>query len=132
MLHWNGTELWDIPLPYGILQALFPPLQLYGVPVRMIVMSTLALAVISAFGFSFLSKGNGRHRAVAAVLLAGIAVESLPPPIPTLPIKVPAYVVALKNLAYGAVLDSLALDHVVYQDQDIIIFDLAEPPCSLQ
>jgi len=88
-------------MPYGWLQALLPFLKVSGVPVRMMVMVTLSVAVLSAFGFALLWQGSRRDRAAAITLGALVVVEYLPTPIPTVPIAPPGYVRALTALPGG-------------------------------
>jgi hypothetical protein len=85
-------------LPYALLQSIFPPLALSGVPIRMIVMVVLSGAVIAAFAFKLLLAGRGMHRLAAGVLAALLVVEYLPRPIPTLRVDVPGYVKVLRDL----------------------------------
>ena len=50
VLHVGGPAIYDGPMPYSALEAVFPSLRLSGVPVRMVVMVTLAASVIVAIG----------------------------------------------------------------------------------
>lgn len=49
-LHIWGWEIPFIRFPYALFEMVFPPLKVSGVPVRMIIMTTLSAAVISAMG----------------------------------------------------------------------------------
>jgi hypothetical protein len=106
VLHIWGTPHPRVPMPYAGLQTLFPLLDLSGVPARMMVMVTLAAAVLTSVGFALLFGGSLRSRLIASGLLVVLSVELLPRPIPaTLP-EVPAYVSALQSIdGPGAVLD---------------------------
>lgn len=109
VLHFNGTAIQGLPLPYALLENILPPIRTMGVPARMIVMSILALAVITAFGLRSLLRGTWWHKGLAVLIIALIIVESLPTTIPTLSPKVPEYVNVLHTLPDGAVLDRVGL-----------------------
>lgn len=109
VLHFNGTAIHSLPLPYALLEIILPPIRTMGVPARMIVMSILALAVITAFGLRSLLRGIWWHKALAVLIIALIVLEALPTTIPTLSPKVPEYVNVLHSLPDGAVLDRVGL-----------------------
>jgi hypothetical protein len=90
-LHVVGRPVTGEWLPYAWLTAALPPLRLTGMPVRMIVMTQLALAVLAAWGLVALLDGSGGGVA-AALLLAWAAFEYLPRPIPTTQLPTPVYV----------------------------------------
>ncbi len=91
--------LGNIPvLPYALLELLFPPLTISGVPLRMMVMVMLSVAILAAFGFELLLRGEARGKLAAVVLACMLLVEYLPKPIPTLSIAVPEYVGVLRSL----------------------------------
>jgi len=101
-----GTPVPFVPMPYRVLQKLVPALALSGVPARMMVMVTLAAAVLVAVALTVLWRESGRARSLAVVLLALLVVEYLPRPIPTSAPLVPAYVRALRAIREpGALLD---------------------------
>jgi hypothetical protein len=83
----------------------FPPWRLAGVPLRMMVMVQLAAAVLAAAGWSAMQLKTTRSRVLGAALLALIAIEYWPYPLPLTQPAVPSYVSALKSLPPGAVLD---------------------------
>jgi hypothetical protein len=85
-------------LPYAWLEALFPPLAISGVPVRMMVMVTLSAAVLAAFGFSLLVRGTERSMGTAIAIALVLAIESWPRPIPMLSIAVPKWVEVVRDL----------------------------------
>ena len=106
--------LGNIPvLPYALLELLFPPLTISGVPLRMMVMVMLSAAILAAFGFELLLRGEARGKLAAVVLACVLLVEYLPKPIPTLSIAVPEYVGVLRSLP-GAegILDTVSADTV--------------------
>lgn len=85
-------------LPYAWLEAVFPPLAISGVPIRMMVMVTLSAAILAAFGFALLIRGPARDTRAAAALACLLLVEYLPKPIPTVSMAVPEYVTVLRDL----------------------------------
>lgn len=105
----NGAPIVGLPLPYALLEMLLPPVRSMGVPARMVVISILALAVINAYGFRALLRAGWRQRILAVVLFGLIVFESLPATIPTISPAIPAYVTALRDLPFGAVLDTVGL-----------------------
>jgi len=101
-----GTPVPLVPMPYRVLQKVVPALALSGVPARMMVMVTLAAAVLVAVAVSVLWQESRRWRGVVVVLLVVLAFEYLPRPIPTSAPVVPAYVSALRAIGEpGALLD---------------------------
>jgi len=96
-LHVVGRPVTGEWLPYAWLTAALPPLRLAGMPVRMIVMTQLALAVLAAWGLVALLDRR-RGGLAAALLVAWAAFESLPRPIPTTQLPTPAYVSFLAGL----------------------------------
>ena len=97
VLHVWGHEVPFLPLPYRLLEWVFPPLRLSGVPVRMVVMVTLAAAVIAAVGVGRLWKIGGRRRWALVPLLMLIGVEYLPRHIPAVAPPNTDFVEALKS-----------------------------------
>ncbi len=85
-------------LPYAWLEAVFPPLAISGVPVRMMVMVTLSAAVLAAFGFSLLVDGPERSMTAAIAIALVIALESWPRPIPMLSTTTPRWVEVVRDL----------------------------------
>ena len=69
VLHIWGREMPFIRLPYGLLEAVFPPLKLSGAPVRMMVMVMLCSAVICAMGFKMLFRESPGKRWLVLLLL---------------------------------------------------------------
>lgn len=103
-----GMEL-PVTLPYALAEAIFPPLELSGVPVRMMVMVMLSASIIAAFGVKMLSQQLRQKRALFLILapwLVLLIVEYLPAPLPRTRVSVPEYVAFLKDLPEGAVIDT--------------------------
>jgi hypothetical protein len=93
-----GRQVSPPVLPYAWLEAVFPPLALSGVPVRMMVMVTLAASVIAAMGLKMLFAAGPAKRWVAVALLALLVVEYLPSPVPASQLAAPEYVRVLAAL----------------------------------
>lgn len=98
VLHIWGREVPYVRLPYALLEKVFPPLKLSGVPVRMMVMVVLCASVICAMGFKMLFQGAATKRLLAAGLVAMLFLEYLPKPIPSSQMPTIEYVNVLKNL----------------------------------
>lgn len=93
-------------LPYAVLWLVFPPWRLAGVPLRMMVMVQLAVAVLAAAGWQAARGSAGGRAAIGTVaLLAVIAIEYAPYPLPVSDPATPQYVRALAALPDGAVID---------------------------
>jgi hypothetical protein len=90
-------------LPYVWLTSAVPPLQMTGMPVRMIVMTQLALAVLAAWGLAALA-ARPKGQLATALLLAVAAFEYAPRPIPTTQLPTPAYVSFVAGLPERAAL----------------------------
>lgn len=107
-----GVSL-GIPLPYALLERFVPLFKLSGLPVRMMVMVSLALAVLAACGWAALARPHDavqppvspRRKIAAAALLTLIAFETWPRPLPTHAPVVPAWVHAMKELPAGSFID---------------------------
>ena len=96
-LHVVGRQITGEWLPYAWLTTAVPPLRLSGMPVRMIVMTQLALSVLASGGLAALVSRE-RRRYWAALLVVGAAFELLPRPVPTTRLPTPAYVSFLASL----------------------------------
>jgi hypothetical protein len=93
-------------MPYAGLQRAFPPLRIAGMPVRMMVMASIAASVLAADGVAVLVRGGPAGRAVTVTLAAVMTVELWPSALPIAPVSVPAWVTALRDLpALGAMID---------------------------
>lgn len=132
-----GTTL-PIVLPYSLLERVLPPVgELSGVPVRMVVMSTLSAAVISALGFRALFAGSRVMRFLAGVMIALLIIEYLPKPIPTTLIPIPKHISLLRDLPAGGFLDtvdtaSLDLYYQTIHEKPIAFGKLARTPKSVR
>jgi hypothetical protein len=85
-------------MPYKALQKLVPPLALSGTPVRMMVMVTLAAAVLTSVAFVLLFRGPPRVRLGACALLGLLILEYLPQQLASTRPFVPGYVTALRDI----------------------------------
>ncbi len=90
-------------IPYRLLERLFPPLQMSGMPVRMMIVALLGAAVLFAMLTAHLlgrdAAAGGpatarrlRRSALAAFLFAAMALEHAPSPLPETSPATPAYV----------------------------------------
>jgi hypothetical protein len=105
-LHVAGT-ITSIPCVYPVLEKLFPPLKMGGVPMRLMVMVFLTGAVIAAGALGDLIRMTGRWGWLAAgLLIAAWIFESLPKPQPITPAGYPQWVQKLRELPNGAVIDT--------------------------
>jgi len=98
VLHIWGREIPFIILPYASLEKFFPYLKASGVPVRMMAMTMLSAAVISAMGFKVLFQKSRGKRLLAGLLLIMLFIEYLPRPRLASKIAIPPYVILLKDL----------------------------------
>lgn len=116
-----GKRIYSGPMPYTLLQAVFPQLKLSGVPVRMIVMVILSAAVLSAMGLSILFEKFSSQRVVLLPILGFFLVfDFLPRPLPATKLDAPEYVTLLKSLpADGGVLDRAASETIALYYQTI-------------
>lgn len=108
VLQVNGKVVYEAFTPYTLLENILPFLKLSGVPVRMVVMVTLAASVLSAMAVTLIPR-SPRGRMFAFLVIALLFIESLPASLPAAPTDVPAYVTALAELPDdGGVLDQAA------------------------
>jgi len=104
-LHVAGTVT-KIPGVYPVLEWIFPPLKMGGVPMRLMAMVFLSGAVIAAGSLQDLLKITGRWKwGALAILIAVWAFESLPKAQPTTPAVYPQWVQKLHDLPDGPVID---------------------------
>ncbi len=86
---------WEVPLlrmPYTLMVRLIPGLEVGARPGRMVVMTTLAAAVLVPLALKLLWAGGRRARLVAAGLLILMLVEFMPRGLPAFRTEVPDYV----------------------------------------
>jgi hypothetical protein len=106
VLHLWGKEITWLKLPYALLEIIFSPLKLGGVPIRMMVMVMLFASIICAIGFKNLINSKRIPRWVIIIIILFLFFEYLPRPIPTTRITIPEYVKFLKTLPTdGGVID---------------------------
>ncbi len=108
--HWKAIEVHGkaIPLmPYSLLELIFPPLKMGGVPMRLMAMTLLAMATLSSFAVGDLIRSL-RFKSIAVLLpLVGLwAFESLPRPQTTTPTGYPEWVLKMRELPPGALIDT--------------------------
>jgi len=109
VLHIWGVEYSAVRLPYALLEDVFPPIRASGVPVRMMIISTLAASVLCAVGLAHASRGTRRQRAFAALVIVALVFEYLPKPRVASTLRVPDFVNILKaEPGNGAVLDTVS------------------------
>src|SRR5439155_7476823 len=107
-------RIWGKPFPmpgspYAWLEAVFPPLRMSGMPVRMFLITVLCGAVISAVGFQQLFRESPRHRVLAVVLILILIPEYMGKRLPSSPVTVPEYISILAGLSgTGGVLDNVS------------------------
>lgn len=83
VFHVLGREIAWVPMPYRLLELLFPPIRVGGVPIRMVVMVTLCAAVLSAAAFRLLLEGRSRWRwLIVPLLLSVLFIEYSPDGLP--------------------------------------------------
>ncbi len=106
-----GKNIYSGIMPYEILNILFPPLELSGCPVRMMVMVMLGASVISAAGLSALYKKDGPKWKLfmISLLMALLFFDTLPKPVPSTRITPPEYIDVLKRAPDdGGVIDTVS------------------------
>jgi hypothetical protein len=104
----GGKIMYESMMPYTLLEKILPFLKLSGVPVRMVVMVTLSISVLSAMAITHISRSM-RGRIFALFIVALLFIEYLPKPLPVTPTGFPNYVTALADLPNdGGVLDKAA------------------------
>lgn len=89
MLRLAGRELLPVGMPYVWLETLYPPLKLSGNPIRLMVMTQLAVTIRAAFGLRALTDWGQRGPMLAGVWLTVTMVEDWPAPVPTLRLEPP-------------------------------------------
>lgn len=112
VLHVWGRELSWLKLPYALLELIFPPLRMGGVPVRMMVMVILCASLIAAIGFRDIIASKRRTKWLALLIVGFLFFEYLPKPMPATRVPVPEYVIFLKKLPAGrSVIDLVSDQH---------------------
>lgn len=133
---WGQQTAWTA-MPYSWLVKVAPPLQLSGVPVRMMVMVTLCASVIAAVGFKYLIQRGRLSQSFCVLLLVLLTLEYLPKPLPTSAPLMPGYVLTLREgKADGGVIDTVSSKyHALYfqtiYDKPMAFGYLARVPSSV-
>jgi hypothetical protein len=105
----NGKVVYDALMPYTLLEKVLPFIKLSGVPVRMVVMVTLAASVLSAMALRELLANISRNKLIVSALILLLIFESLPGQLPSTSTEIPSYATALAKLPDdGGVLDLAA------------------------
>jgi hypothetical protein len=105
----GGKIIYSVLMPYTVLEKIVPFLKISGVPIRMVVMVTLAASVLSAMALRELLADTSRSKFIISVLLILLVFEYLPGRLPSTSTEVPAYATALAELPNdGGVLDLAA------------------------
>lgn len=102
-----GGRVNHVPGIYWVLEWIFPPLKVGSVPMRMMAMVFLVGAVIAGAGLGDLIRLSGRRGwVVVCLVLAVWAFENLSKAQPTTPATYPKWVLKLRDLPAGAVVDT--------------------------
>lgn len=135
----GSNSIEKVPLPYALLETIFPPLKLSGVPVRMMVMVTLSAAVIAALVLARLKLSSRRGQLMLGAFCLLLFVEMWPGRLPLTPTSVPGYVQALKKLPAtggvfdnGAVTSPEALYNQTVHEKPIILGYISRTPQSVE
>ena len=115
-----NLRVWGVdtkfPMPYRLMERTIPAFRMTGMPVRMMMMASLSLIVLAAYGWTELARGSasavaarpGKRNVVMTALLALVVFETLPKPIDVVSPDVPAWVHALGRLpGTGGVIDGM-------------------------
>ena len=107
----HGHSYARVPLPYALVEHVLPPFKLSGTPIRMMVMVTLAAAVLTAIVLARLDLSRWRDRMLLAGFCVVLVIEMWPAALPRTDATHPPYVDALKALpTTGSVFDGAAPD----------------------
>jgi hypothetical protein len=105
-IHVHKTVTW-VPAVYRVLEWIFPPLKMGGVPMRLMVMVFLASAVIAGAGLAEVMRVCGKWGWAAALGLVVVwGFESFPKAQPITSATYPQWVRTLHDLPDGAVIDT--------------------------
>lgn len=136
-LHYMGTIVSDIPMPYSVAAHFFPLLKLAGVPIRMMVMTMLASAVVLSIVVGKLDTKKTTHLLALGAILIVLFIEHWPMTLPMTKVIQPAYITALKQLPTGGVIDTLntrtyALYYQTLYEQPMVGGYISRVPTSVQ
>jgi hypothetical protein len=107
----HGHSYARVPLPYALVEHVLPPFKLSGTPIRMMVMVTLAAAVLTAIVLARLDLSRWRDRLLLGCFCVALVIEMWPAALPRTSATHPPYVDALKALpTTGSVFDGAAPD----------------------
>lgn len=97
-----------VPMPYVLMERLFPTLQISGMPVRWVLISLIAAIVIGSYLLSLLDMGTRKGKVLLGLFIAVSVFDLWPIRLPlTMPQKhSEPYVHALRKLPSGAVIDN--------------------------
>jgi hypothetical protein len=111
-IHVWGT-ITNVPGIYPALERIFPPLKMGGVPMRLMIMVSLTAAVIAAAALGNLARLSGRWALLIVPAIALLwAFESVPKAQITTPAGYPQWVLKLRELPAGAVIDTSYKDEM--------------------
>lgn len=133
-----GYSINHAPMPYALLEKLIPQLKLSGDPDRMIVMTTLAAAVIVSIVLSQLDLKKRKDQLLTLLFFIVLSFELWPNILPVnLAYAYPKYVTALTRLPAGAVIDNGAVsgswqlyDQTIYQKPEVLGY-ISRTPTSV-
>jgi len=102
-----GNTIEKIILPYAVLEFLIPQIRLSGVPVRMMVMTIFASAIVTTMVLSKLNLKEQKGKIIMALVSLVLILELWPATLPVTPAVHAKYFKALRNLpSTGGVLDN--------------------------
>jgi hypothetical protein len=104
-----GHVLEQVPLPYALLEILFPTLQISGMPVRWILIALIAAIIIGSYVLSKVDITRRNGKIIVAVFVLVSLIDLWPRPLPLTKPDYQAYVHFLKDQPRGAVIDNGAL-----------------------
>jgi len=111
-LHVAGAVT-NFPGIYPVLERIFPPLKMGGVPMRLMIVVSLCAAVIGGAALGDLVRITGKWKWLAIPLIVLLwTFESLPKAQPITPAVYPQWVQALRKLPDGAVIDTSYKDEM--------------------
>ncbi len=120
------------------MEKLIPGMKLSGMPIRMMVMVTLAVAILSSMVLAKLKLNNLKGKLLLALFCIVLIIEMWPATLPMTTNKVPDYVKELRSLEQGAVVDdgassaSYALFHQTYHEKPMVLGYISRTPRSLE
>lgn len=99
----------NLPMPYDLLEILFPTLKLSGMPVRWILVALIAGIIIVSYALSRLDLKNRKHLYLFALFVGISFIDLRPTRLPLTVSPVLPYVHRLAELPDGAVIDNAAV-----------------------